>query len=1187
MPVLVFDQFEELFTLGAAAGAQRDRAVAFMSELAELVENRPSEQLVARLEHSADEMDAFDFGRTDYRVCIALREDYLPHLEGLKTIMPALMENRMRLARMTGVQALEAVVKPGGALVTPEVAQAIVEFVSGARGGSIERLGELDVEPPLLSVICRELNERRRALGQAQITADLVSGNRREILTDFYERSVVDVPAGMRAFVEDHLLTKSGFRDNLALETALEFPGVTRPLIDTLVSRRLLRIEDRLGVQRVELTHDVLAEVIRAARDARKQRLVLAAATRHARRQRWLIAGLAVAVLALSIGAIFGLRAQRLAAQRASRTDVLYASRLLEEGKVSDGLAYLVRASRKDPANSVLAPRLLTALVAHNFFLPEGPPLTLPSRTLTGRYSADGREVFVQGEGRVIRVIDAQTWQIVRELRFAKRVLPYRWALAEKNERVLAVVLEDNSLLVCDAATGGPKFPPLVSPDKPGDPWRQFSFSPDGRWLVAGKNLTANWVWDTDTGLLRTTLPDLNGFAISADSHRIAARLTGKETIHVFTLPDGEAVGKPFAPPNSINRGIFFNPDGSRVLLHYNRVTGPQIEAAAFIQAYDIMSGETVGPALELGRNVQGGQTVQGVAVSPDGRQLAVSRTDRTATILDLATGKLVFPPLQHGGPVYNPAFSRDGSVLFTNCVDGLVRLWDANTGKPLAESTLKQDAYTPAALAPDGTRVAIFADSGRAFQLRVGRGAAQSLMLPRGPAIVFAGFMAKLPVRQFWLNRDHVKVIDIVSGRETEGGFHLPAPMLNRGGVGFRNGQLVDEGSSFVAFTMPNTTRVWTVGPNGIVRDVPLEGAPPNATLAWTSPLGTFLAVALRPEGKSVIGIWELSSGKMKFRVNVADPPSGIVFSHDVKRIAYFGRGRNVHVCELATGKELFVLPSPERARLVVCQFSPDGKRLVTGDNWGGVQFWDAENGKLIRSAQPHRDETSSLDFSNDGRYLVSSSWDGTAQVWSMATDSAVGAPIMHAQRIRNMAFSPDGTRVLTSSDDGTARLWDARSGQPLTEPMRHPTTVTNVSFSPDGRFASTRTPEALGAPANRIWPLPREAGNAPPPKWLLQLATLCAGKLVTDEGDFVSAADELAKMDEVRRELAVLPDDSPYVEWGRWFLSDSPARPIAPGFTITPAEAKKLAEEMAKSSATPLPAAPATPAPAAPPRP
>ena len=49
---------------------------------------------------------------------------------------------------------------------------------------------------------------------------DLVTGNRREILTDFYDRSVADLPEGMRRFVEDKLLTKSGFRDNLSLENA-------------------------------------------------------------------------------------------------------------------------------------------------------------------------------------------------------------------------------------------------------------------------------------------------------------------------------------------------------------------------------------------------------------------------------------------------------------------------------------------------------------------------------------------------------------------------------------------------------------------------------------------------------------------------------------------------------------------------------------------------------------------------------------------------------------------------------------------------------------------------------------------------------------------------------------------------------------------------------------------------------
>jgi hypothetical protein len=425
VPVLVFDQFEELFTLGAAAGAQRDRAVAFMSELAELVENRPSEKLVARLEDSAAEMDAFDFGRTDYRVCISLREDYLPHLETLKTIMPALMENRMRLAQMTGLQAVDAVLKPGGKLVTPEVAHAIVEFVAGARGGSVERFAELSVEPPLLSVICRELNDRRRQLVQSRITADLVSGNRREILIDFYERSVADLPEAMRRFVEDRLLTKSGFRDNLALETALEEPGVTRPLIDTLVARRLVRLEDRLGVQRVELTHDVLAEVVRASRDERQQRLAVAQARareRLARRRLWIIGGIAAALLIVAGVAIraaqTAVRRQQAEARRWSRADTATAARLLDEGKTQDGIAFLVHAAQVDPENAVVATRLLSSLTARSFARPEGELVQLPAALGAGGDAlSTGNFLGVGGADGIYRLVNFETGKVEQQIK--------------------------------------------------------------------------------------------------------------------------------------------------------------------------------------------------------------------------------------------------------------------------------------------------------------------------------------------------------------------------------------------------------------------------------------------------------------------------------------------------------------------------------------------------------------------------------------------------------------------------------------------------------------------------------------------------------------------------------------------------------------------------------------------------
>ena len=74
---------------------------------------------------------------------------------GSRAEMPSISQNRMRLARMTGAQALSAVRKPGGKLVTRRGRRGDLRFVAGDA-----ELANAEVEPSLLSLICRELNER-------------------------------------------------------------------------------------------------------------------------------------------------------------------------------------------------------------------------------------------------------------------------------------------------------------------------------------------------------------------------------------------------------------------------------------------------------------------------------------------------------------------------------------------------------------------------------------------------------------------------------------------------------------------------------------------------------------------------------------------------------------------------------------------------------------------------------------------------------------------------------------------------------------------------------------------------------------------------------------------------------------------------------------------------------------------
>jgi hypothetical protein len=270
MPLLIFDQFEEIFTLGQADDTGRLRAKEFLSDLADLVENRPPAALEARIEFDDAAAENFDFARADYRVLIALREDYLAHLEGVKAIMPSITQNRMRLARMNGAQALSAVVKPGGRLVSREVAESIVRFVAGG-----SELVNAEIEPSLLSLVCRELNTVRQTQNRSEISADLLAGSRDTILSEFYERTLADQPAGVRRVIEDELLTESGYRESLAEERVIKDlaeVGATPDALATLVNRRLLRIEERLDMRRVELTHDVLCSVVLSSRNLRHER---------------------------------------------------------------------------------------------------------------------------------------------------------------------------------------------------------------------------------------------------------------------------------------------------------------------------------------------------------------------------------------------------------------------------------------------------------------------------------------------------------------------------------------------------------------------------------------------------------------------------------------------------------------------------------------------------------------------------------------------------------------------------------------------------------------------------------------------------------------------------------------------------------------------------------------------------
>src|SRR6185295_3976574 len=88
IPVVVFDQFEEIFTLGQETETSQARSAAFLAELGDLVENRPPEAVREELEADSTAARRFDFKRSTVKLALSFREDFLAEMEGLKKEMP-------------------------------------------------------------------------------------------------------------------------------------------------------------------------------------------------------------------------------------------------------------------------------------------------------------------------------------------------------------------------------------------------------------------------------------------------------------------------------------------------------------------------------------------------------------------------------------------------------------------------------------------------------------------------------------------------------------------------------------------------------------------------------------------------------------------------------------------------------------------------------------------------------------------------------------------------------------------------------------------------------------------------------------------------------------------------------------------------------------------------------------------